>query len=411
MKSVPPKTDPRVNPVKSVPPKTDPRVNPVKSVPPKTDPRVNPVKSVPPKMDPRVNPVKSVPPKTDPRVNPVKSLPPMAGTRMNPVKNILSKADPGVNTVESVPSKVLKAEARVNLANSVPPIVNSDETMDSGKENIPPTMKPSLDTSCSAITISSSPVKRDENEWLQYPHLFLEDKNCIVENRRLTCRVIDACQELLKKIAFTKAIDGWQSVTNGVEKIKQVKGDFVQIFLVKNSHWITVSNIRCELGCVCIYDSYYPSVDTDTQLKVCSLLKARKLDSVTFNMANIQKQSNSVDCGLFAIASATELSLMRDPCLCHWDDSQFRPHLVRCLEEGKLRPFPLLQRLNVRFGKRYLGATTIVEVCCMCRMPSNRNQQLVKCEKCPRLLHMGCAPKEADTVLCNACSFTCGVVV
>lgn len=43
-------------------------------------------------------------------------------------------------------------------------------------------------------------------------------------------------------------------------------------------------------------------------------------DILTLRMPNIQRRPNSFDCGVFAIATATELALGRDPRLCYWDN-------------------------------------------------------------------------------------------
>ena len=40
---------------------------------------------------------------------------------------------------------------------------------------------------------------------------------------------------------------------------------------------------------------------------------------IRLNMINIQRQINGCDCGVFAIANATELALGKDPLLCQYD--------------------------------------------------------------------------------------------
>ena len=91
-----------------------------------------------------------------------------------------------------------------------------------------------------------------------------------------------------------------------------VKGRFVQIMLVNRNHWITVSNLQCPGNTIYIYDSMFSTVDNRTKEKICSIWRPAA-SYVHYRMVNIQLQTNSYDCGLFAIAVATELAYNRDP--------------------------------------------------------------------------------------------------
>ena len=91
-----------------------------------------------------------------------------------------------------------------------------------------------------------------------------------------------------------------------------MKGRFVQIMLVNRNHWITVSNLQCPGNTIYIYDSMFSTVDNRTKEKICSIWRPAA-SYVHYRMVNIQLQTNSYDCGLFAIAVATELAYNRDP--------------------------------------------------------------------------------------------------
>ena len=60
------------------------------------------------------------------------------------------------------------------------------------------------------------------------------------------------------------------------------------------------------------------------------------VQSLRFDFMNIQQQTNAYDCGIYAIACATELALGFDPVLCSWDCEHMREHLLNCLERGKM---------------------------------------------------------------------------
>ena len=41
-------------------------------------------------------------------------------------------------------------------------------------------------------------------------------------------------------------------------------GEFIQLLNVRNSHWIVVSNLRCDKDVVNLYDTTYPSIPSST---------------------------------------------------------------------------------------------------------------------------------------------------
>lgn len=57
-----------------------------------------------------------------------------------------------------------------------------------------------------------------------------------------------------------------------------------------------------------------------------------------------QCQTNSVDCGLYAIGFATLLRNGLNPCEVNLDSVELRPHLLECFRDGELRCFPLRKK-------------------------------------------------------------------
>ena len=79
-------------------------------------------------------------------------------------------------------------------------------------------------------------------------------KAYIVAEEWLTDAVIDAAQVLLKE-GFPE-MGGLQRTTLGHTLTYAVeRGEFVQIVNVRGNHWITVSNIGCQLNHLNVYDS------------------------------------------------------------------------------------------------------------------------------------------------------------
>ena len=84
-------------------------------------------------------------------------------------------------------------------------------------------------------------------------------------------------------------------------------------------------------------------IDSDTKLQICSFLRPVG-DILKLRMPNTQCQPNSFNCGVLAIATATKLTLGKDPLLCYWDTAQMRCHLLQRLEQGKMESFPQKSR-------------------------------------------------------------------
>lgn len=76
---------------------------------------------------------------------------------------------------------------------------------------------------------------------------------------------------------------------------------------------------------------------------------------VKFSCVQSQVQTNSDDCGLFAIATATALAHHIDPTVVLFDERQMRSHLVACYEGGRLTPFPLRDQF---VGGKDIGGST-----------------------------------------------------
>ena len=259
------------------------------------------------------------------------------------------------------------------------------------------------------IIISSSPVKEDGSTWIRDPYLHVSDKVWIESHGWLNCRVIDASQQLLKKHpSLSEPLSGLQTPQNGKRyKFKKVSGHFIQILNVMcGSHWITVSNVNCEPNTVNVYDSAYAYIDSDTKLQICSLLRPI-CDVLKLRMPNIQRQPNSFDCGVFAIATATELALGKDPLLCYWDTTQMRCHLIRCIEQGTMESFPQKKHRRIPLGNQY-KKTMSTKIYCVCRMPNQTSKAMIKCDSCGKWMHKECMGLDQmalveDVWYCNSC--------
>ena len=110
-------------------------------------------------------------------------------------------------------------------------------------------------------------------------------------------------------------------------------------------------------------------------------------DAVTFLNERVQQQFGSSDCGLFALAFATDLCHGLDPTKRNNIQGLMRQHYVDCLESGKMAPFPTTEMTVPRHPNT---KKTKIPIFCDCRLPNDK-KEYVMCWKCSGWYHPGCA--------------------
>ena len=78
----------------------------------------------------------------------------------------------------------------------------------------------------------------------------------------------------------------------------------------------------------------------------------------------VQQQSNYVDCGLFSLAFATSVAYGDNPTKIFFDGNSMRPHLLKCIEQGQVAPFPA-PKDNKKL-LRCKSVNLIVQLYCVC---------------------------------------------
>ena len=251
-------------------------------------------------------------------------------------------------------------------------------------------------TSVGPVVVSSSPVKTDNDNWISHLDLYMNDKAILESTRWLNDGIMFAAQSLLKGQSKGK-IFGWKSTQcSKMEKFPPLPTSscrFIQILNVANTHWIVASNVNVHTDSyyqdsVCIYDSGVFPVSDTIKKTICQFLKPTP-DVFSFDLMNIQPQTNGNDCGLFAVACATELVHGFDPVSCHWDTPKMRQHLLVSLEKGYLDRFPCIKRKRTRFGCR-VRKSIKETLYCTCRMPNDKSKPMIFCDQCRKWFHKQC---------------------
>ena len=118
---------------------------------------------------------------------------------------------------------------------------------------------------------------------------------------------------------------------------------------------------------------------------ICSAMRP-KADKVHFDLVNVHAQPNACDCGLYAIAYATELVHGCDPALCLFDNGDMRQHLLCCLEKGHLSCFPCTKKWRIPIGSK---VKTTIEECiyCTCRRVNDKTRPMIECDNFYKWFH------------------------
>ena len=161
----------------------------------------------------------------------------------------------------------------------------------------------------------------------------LESKDCCLNDH-----IIDAAQGLLK---VKYGIHGLQNTLLGSTPSFDVVGgeEFVQVLHSGGDHWLTVSTIGCFYSTVNVYDSLFTHVPKPTMEQICALLISSE-PTITLQFMPTDCQQNASDCGLFSLAFSTALCVGEDPQGLQFDQKVMRSHLLSCLVDGEMNPFP-----------------------------------------------------------------------
>jgi len=155
----------------------------------------------------------------------------------------------------------------------------------------------------------------------------------------LTGNINQDIHECLHKI--DPNMEGLQDPILGpINQFKQVTDQFVQILHTGNDHWVCVSSVGVNDGVVNLYDSLYRNViRSEVEKQLINLVGENNY--VGIHVVPVQQQTNGSDCGVFSAAFATCLLNGIQPQKVQFDIPKMRPHLLKCLEMGQMKLFPV----------------------------------------------------------------------
>lgn len=148
--------------------------------------------------------------------------------------------------------------------------------------------------------------------------------------------IITVASQMLKQ-QFPN-INGFQSTLLGQDlSFQSVDPPFIHILHIGGLHWVTVE--ACHESLVRVYDSLYQAVSTSVQVQAASILHSLK-SSVRFVAERTQFQQGGTDCGLFAIAYATDICYGNNPAAYRYVAIyNYDVQMQSCSDEGKFSAF------------------------------------------------------------------------
>ena len=166
-------------------------------------------------------------------------------------------------------------------------------------------------------------------------------KEALCTDSELNDRHINYCQGLLKK--QFPLIGGFILTLLQNSTLKDKISCGIQIIhCQQRNHWIVAVRSESCHNPIRIYDSLYTAVDEESKCTIMNLFK--KVGKFKFTSVDMQVQEGNIDCGLFAIAVATDLAYGNDPANVIFEQNKMRNHVLENLESGSLQPFPRLEQ-------------------------------------------------------------------
>ena len=192
-------------------------------------------------------------------------------------------------------------------------------------------------------TLLDSELQADE--WLPDLALTSREKGYILNNEYICDRTVDAALKLLQNEHPHISI---QSTVYPHTLLVYSINETLHIHHLKNNHFVTTSTLG-NPAVVTIYDSLNSNTLSPDLVQQSKALYSPDNSLPTIRQAHIANtQIGGLDCGLFSIAYAIELAIGNDPATFTFDQSMMRHHLITCLENRRLTPFP---KKNVSFRR------------------------------------------------------------
>ena len=183
---------------------------------------------------------------------------------------------------------------------------------------------------------------------------------------------------------------------------------------VGGNHWICTAALCEDAHIVKLYDSLCAGLMPDeTVLQICNIYShflPPDVDTIDIHRPALFQQKGLGDCGLYALAYATELCIANTT-NCHIENIRFsqdhmQQHLEVCIRKGEMTAFPRDPEIKLYQDDSTLDVFSI-NLFCICKMPDIYDELMVECTNCSKWFHFKCVGlMEGDCIddwLCDNC--------
>ena len=177
-----------------------------------------------------------------------------------------------------------------------------------------------------------------------------------------------------------------------LRRFATVDGEFVQVLHMNNNHWICAAGNRKDE--VSVYDSMGGNLSKDTVHVIARMVKYEDKELMV-KLIPLQHETNGNDCGLFALAFASDFAEGIDPSEPYYDKKALRNHLLQCFRNNKINQF-LQEDMSVK-SKPSKIVCKVYEVFCICKdvffeedVEKEPENFMAECSKCEEWYHRKC---------------------
>lgn len=194
---------------------------------------------------------------------------------------------------------------------------------------------------CTFLCIDETDVESDSETkiWVQELNLLEEHREDIILGSAINGDVINASQQVLSK-QFPEVGGMQMTYFNGSSSFRH--SSRVQVHYTNEFHWVTSSTLGTPNNCCAtVFDSKWNGrLSTEMEIQLAQIYGGSKSSVIHVEIAPVHQQCGQLDCGLFAIAFATDLCHGVNPAVIAYDQVKMRDHLVACLQNMYFTSFP-----------------------------------------------------------------------
>lgn len=148
---------------------------------------------------------------------------------------------------------------------------------------------------------------------------------------------------------------------------------------------------------------FFTGMTLITKKQIAALLHTQA-ECIDVQIMPVKQQTNSTDCGEYAIVFATSLCHGVDPSMIKFNRQAIRSHLWKCIEEGNaIEMFPCV----VPSAMCTTCNSHVINIYCTCRQPYSPAKDMAECSSCSKWYHKKCMKIPHKVFKYKQCKWQC----